>query len=512
MVIVTYCRVSTEEQSKSGYSLPEQRRECLARARAIAAQLGATPQIYEFEDAASGEVLDRPGLEACRTFIRQQPVNYFVCLDPDRFSRSLFLQLLVTDEIERAGIQLVFVQHNYESTPEGRLFYQMRGAIAEFEKAKIKERSTRGRKGKLAQGGIPNRVEPWGYLWDSSASTLRINPTQAPLVQQMFEWYADGWSYQRIADRLLELGVPPASRGQTWYRTAIQRMLKNSVYVGRLVLNRWDCAGLGVLKQLPREKRGRSLTMSLKPEDQWVTVTVPAIISEDLWRRAQAQHAGRTRLMQRGVGLLSGLCTCGLCGRKVHYMGDPTYRYLRCAGRYPHLRDARPDLRNAEPCPWTDVKSAGIERGIWDRVCQWLRDPTELARAQALQIEQRPVDQVAQRRAAEVERELAARRDEHRRVYRMAAKGLAPDDVDQDLERLKGQIKALEAEMAGLNAALEPANSQSAADVAAGLEAFAAQIGDELDSLELPDRQRLVRLLLRQVTVWPDGRWEYTLK
>jgi site-specific DNA recombinase len=509
IIAVLYYRVSTEEQGKKGFSLPEQRRECLAKAQSLAAAKGAQLQIYEFEDTASGEILDRPGLTACRTFIRSNLAHYFVCLDPDRFSRSLFNALLVTQEIEQRGLELVFVQHDYQNTPEGRLFYQLRGAVSEFEKAKIQERAARGRKGKLAAGGIPNRVQPWGYQWDSVAKTLRIDEKAAPWVVRMFELYADGASYQRIADEFTALGVPPC-RSQCWYKTAIQRMLRNPVYKGDLVLNKWDCTGLGPLKRVPREKR-RPLTMTPKSQEEWVTVRVPAIISEELWQRAQTQNQNRTRLMQRGVGLLSGLCVCGLCGNRVHYMGDPKHRYLRCIARYPRLRDARPDLRKTPACTWTDVKSAGFERAIWTRVGRWLEDPEALSRERKHQQEAATQAEAPDQRVAFLQQELAARKDEHRRVFYLAAKGLAPEGVERDLERLQAQVKALEAELESITARHQRNQAEEAAEMASIAE-LAAQVQGELDSLDLQGRQKVVRALIRQVIVWPVGRFDYTLK
>lgn len=509
VVAVLYYRVSTEEQGKKGFSLPEQRRECLTRAQSLAAGRTAELKVFEFEDTASGEVLDRPGLTACREFIRKNTVHYFICLDPDRFSRSLFNALLVTQEIEQRGLDLVFIQHDYQNTPEGRLFYQLRGAVSEFEKAKILERSARGRKGKLASGGIPNRVKPWGYEWDTKAKTLRIDEKQAPWVIRMFEMYADGASYQKIADEFTALEVPPP-RGKCWYKTAIQRMLKNPVYKGELVLNRWDCSGLGPLKKVPKEKR-RALTMPLKPEDQWVTVQVPAIVTEELWQRAQSQNQNRTRLMQRGVGLLSGLCVCGLCGQRIHYAGEAKYRYLRCIGRYPHLRDARPDLREVPACKWTDVKSNSIEAGIWDRVHVWLKDQNELARERREQAEAAAIAPESDERVRQLEEHLASRKEEHRRVFYLAAKGLAPEGIEKDLERLLAQVKALESELAAVTAKQKYWQVSSDVELA-DWAAMASLVGDELDALELSGRQKVVRALIRQVTVWPDGRFAYALK
>jgi site-specific DNA recombinase len=504
---VLYYRVSTEEQGKRGYSLPEQRRECRAKAEAMATQQGARLEVYEFEDTASGEVLERPGLEACRAFLRNKTTQarYFVCLDPDRFARSLFLQLLVTEEIEKLGLKLVFVQHDYQNTAEGRLFYQMRGAISEFEKAKIKERTSRGRRGKLAAGEIPNRVQPWGYFWDKQAKTLKIDPDTAPWVQQVFRWYLDGWSYLRIAAKLTGLGVPGPG-GAVWYRRTIQRVLQNSVYVGKLVVNKWDAAGRTPVRNLPRTKR-QALTAHLKAESEWVTIPVPSLVSEEDWVRVRLQHQNRTRLSQPGVGLLSGLCLCGLCGATMHYAGTPRRRYLRCIGRYPHFRDGRRRVNNLAPCTLPNLRAERFEAEVWNRIKHWLKGREELERAQEAQRAKKAPVPTDTARIDLLKTELAERQAEHRRMFRLFVKGVAPAGTEAELERLAAQIKSLGQEVAALtheHDEPEPVAPESLAD----LFALADQVDEELDSLILEGRQRVVRHILRGITINPDCTWD----
>lgn len=508
LVAVLYYRVSTEEQGRRGFSLPEQRRECLARARALAEEPGAHLQVYEFTDTASGEILERPGLEACRDFLARNRADLFVCLDPDRFSRSLSNQLLVADEIERCGVRLVFVQHNYEQSPEGRLFFQMRGAISEFEKSKIVERTRRGRRGKLAAGGIPNYIPVYGYIWNQKTKSLETDPEKAPWVRRIFEWYADGWSYKAIADKLMALGVRSARRDH-WSKTAVMRMVRNSTYVGQLVLNRWDCEGNGPLRSIPREQRGRPRTDRLKPPEEWVTVAVPSIIDEDLWNRAQAQRSNRTRLMQRGVALLSGLCYCGLCGGRVHYVGALAHRYFRCKNRYPHLLD--PTDRPARACRWRDIKSHQIDAVIWRRVVGWLQESEALKVERKRQLESAGTAAIVTGdHLTTLERELKTRREEQQRVFYLFAKGLAPMGAEADLQRLAGQIRALEAEVASTRvSSLVCAPSIKEQDDIGSLK---RALLERLGSLTLEQRQRVVRFLVERVIVWPDGRFDYVLK
>lgn len=82
MLAITYRRVSTEEQSRHGYSLAAQAEAC----EKIAREHGATQVLPISDDGVSGSVLDRPGLRQARDLIRSGQVQLFVCLDPDRKS------------------------------------------------------------------------------------------------------------------------------------------------------------------------------------------------------------------------------------------------------------------------------------------------------------------------------------------------------------------------------------------------------------------------------------------
>ncbi|HYG59122.1 MAG TPA: recombinase family protein, partial [Symbiobacteriaceae bacterium] len=160
LLIVIYLRVSTEEQAKKGYSLPEQRELCRKKARAIAEEHERSTgqrvelQLTEYVDDFGGDIAERPVLEEVREFVRNRRPAWFVCMDPDRFSRSLKLQLIVADDIEGQGTRIAFVQQDYDPDDMmSRAFFQFRGLMAELDKAKIVERTSRGKRGKVRAGG-----------------------------------------------------------------------------------------------------------------------------------------------------------------------------------------------------------------------------------------------------------------------------------------------------------------------------------------------------------------------
>lgn len=181
-MIGVYARVSTEEQARSGFSINFQVREGKKKA-------GTDDVRLYLDEGVSGEFLERPGLNDLRRDVKDGIITKVICLDPDRLARKLMLQLIITDEFERRGVELVFINGEYAKTPEGQLFYSMRGAIAEFEKAKINERMSRGRREKASQGKVIRNAYTYGYDYDKEKSQYVINDQEARVVQLIFNLF-----------------------------------------------------------------------------------------------------------------------------------------------------------------------------------------------------------------------------------------------------------------------------------------------------------------------------------
>src|SRR5215471_13722150 len=157
-----YARVSTEDQGK-GYSIPTQIEAC----QRLAQQEGySVPESHIFVDEGiSGTTLDRPALRHLRDLVATQAVAAVIILDPDRLSRKMGKLLVLTDELQAANIPLLCVSHPVEYGPEGMLFFQMRGVIAEYEREKALERMARGRMGRVKQGYYAGGTIPYGYKY-----------------------------------------------------------------------------------------------------------------------------------------------------------------------------------------------------------------------------------------------------------------------------------------------------------------------------------------------------------
>lgn len=325
-MIAIYARVSTEEQVHKGYSLQDQVRECV--------KLASSDDTKQFVDQGqSGEFLERPALSVMRTEIAQGLITKVICLDPDRLSRKLMHQLLLAEEFDHYGVTLQFVTGDYQQTPEGALFYSLRGAIAEFEKAKITERMSRGRIEKARQGKVLRDFQVYGYEYDKTSQQFVVNPLEAAVVRKIFALFLrprkdiDGIS--AIARYLTQQQIPTKRGAAKWHRQVIRQILMNPIYIGKFYQNRWDTRGM-----LANRYTDKKVSMKEKPPEEWIEISCPPIVSQDVFNQAQAllEQSRRRWAGRRTDYLLSGLLRCGLCGttmigRHSHAWGKDVFYY-----------------------------------------------------------------------------------------------------------------------------------------------------------------------------------------
>ncbi len=364
-MIGIYARVSTEEQARSGYSLQDQLRECRNKA--------GTSEVIEYVDeGVSGEFLDRPALTKLRQDVREGLISRLICLDPDRLSRRLMNQLLISDEIEKYA-QLEFVNGEYLQNPEGRLFYQMRGAISEFEKAKITERFSRGRREKARQGRVVRDYKVYGYDFDPGKSRLIINKYEANIVKLIFDLFTAKSDIKTagingIALYLTAMKIPTKRGAKVWHRQVVRQVLMNRTYVGEFYQNRWNTEGMLGNKFKEREQR---VPMRTRPKPEWILVSCPRIIDDEQFEYAQnLLKVSRQRWAgsRKHRYLLSGLVRCGSCGNTM------TGRRAKNWGKYIYQYSDLKNTAGAKSKGCGKRISAGVlEVMVWEEVLGWLK-------------------------------------------------------------------------------------------------------------------------------------------
>ena len=206
---VLYARVSTDAQQKEG-TIESQ---VLELKRQIAAAGDVLVREY-VDDGYSGSLLDRPGLEALRRDVRTPLFDAVYFLDTDRIARDVAYQTIILGELLKYGKQIIIKGRDYVNNPENKFTVTVLGAVAELERAKIIERTTRGRLHRLRMGELSsNGHRIYGYDYVRKTATapaaLVINEEQAPVVRSIFEMFASGrFGLVTISRSLEERRVP----------------------------------------------------------------------------------------------------------------------------------------------------------------------------------------------------------------------------------------------------------------------------------------------------------------
>src|ERR1700739_2446770 len=186
-----YARVSSDKQREEN-TIASQTAALVALARA---QQFDVPKEWVFEDDGySGANLVRPGLERVRDLAAEGLIQAVLIYAPDRLSRRYAHQILLIEELARAGVETVFIRAPRSSTPEDELLVQFQGMIAEYERAQILERSRRGKRHRARQGQVSVLSgAPFGYRYvrksEQSAAYYEINEVEAPVVRSVYELY-----------------------------------------------------------------------------------------------------------------------------------------------------------------------------------------------------------------------------------------------------------------------------------------------------------------------------------
>lgn len=201
-----------------------------------------------------------------------------IVYDPDRLPRNLWHQLLLAEELERCEVKLLIVSHPLELSPEGWMFFQMRGALAEYERAKLLERSRRGKVGRIQTGYTWGSGVPFGYRYVGEPRKGRwdVDDEEAAIVRRIFTMCINGMSTPGIATQLTAERLPtPSERSRNrrtckvlppgvWGQQPARQMLRNTAYKGDAI---WG-----------KQQSVTKTTRRPRPEHEWVRLAVPPII------------------------------------------------------------------------------------------------------------------------------------------------------------------------------------------------------------------------------------------
>ncbi|MBR1654483.1 MAG: recombinase family protein [Clostridia bacterium] len=299
-----YLRVSTEDQAREGFSLPEQKERL---------EMFCKFKNYEivdyYEDAGISAKTGnyRPEFERLKEDIKAKKVNTIVALKLDRITRSIYDWENLMTFLDDNDAYLDCVNDEINTTnANGKMISRLLMSVSQNEIERTSERTKIGLAGAIKSGHIPH-IAPLGYKHEDKK--LVIDYATKDIVVKIFDLYYNGYSYKKISNILNNEQV----LGKTnWRDSTIVTILENEIYKGDFV-------------------HGKRTKHPVYYEN-----VVEPIVSKDMWEDCQVQKKKNSRSYQRTLiylylqKLKCPKCSRILGGKATTKKNGNTYFYYYC--------------------------------------------------------------------------------------------------------------------------------------------------------------------------------------
>ena len=511
-VAAIYARVSSERQREEGTVASQ-----LAGLRELAEQRGllVCEDLVFCDEGFSGATLTRPALERLRDRAAEACFEVLLCHAPDRLARRYAYQVLLLEELARAGVEVVFARGGEQSgSPEDELLRQFQGMIAEYERAQIRERTRRGKLHRARTGHQAVMAgAPYGYRFvkktDLTDGYWEINESEAEVVREVFRRYTEEQvAIAELARWLTAQEIPTRTGKRVWDRSTVWGMLRNPAYHGQAAYGKTKVADRhGKPTRTTRargERRGRRQIRLDEPVEQWTFIPVAPLVTDEQFALAQERLSSNARFAKRNTKsptLLQGILVCRECGYACYRTSTRTTNkriyYYRCIGsdNYRHI--------GGRVCHSRPIRADELDRLVWDEVRQLLENPA-LVRAEIdRRLQALRTEHPAARRREALERDLTRAAGAIERLIEAYQEQLISlNELRARMPTLRKRQTTLQAQLEALDAELHDAESYL--KLADTLEGFLTRLNDGLDQLTLEEQQRILRLVVREVLIGGD--------
>jgi len=512
-VAAIYARVSSERQ-RQDQTIGSQ--TVGLRELAVERGLLVTEDLVFEDEGFSGASLQRPALERLRDRAAEGAFEILLCHAPDRLARRYAYQVLLLEEFARVGVEVCFAKEPERGgTPEDELLRQFQGMIAEYERAQIRERSRRG-KAHRARGGSQAVMSgaPYGYRYVRKSQQMdafyEIDEGEAEIVREIFDRYTErGESIADIARALSKKGVLTRTGKHVWDRSTVWAMLRNPAYHGQAAFGKTQTTGQRAKPTRPvrarGERHGRRETRRDVAPEQWTSIPVPALITDETFELAQArlqENKHYAKRNSREPALLKGILVCRDCGYACWRTSARTTKrliyYYRCIGSDNYR------FAGGRVCSNRPIRADELDALVWGEVEQLLSDPTLITAEIERRLTALRTESPAAHRRDGLERELARVKAGSARLIEAYQEQLITlDELRARMPTLRKRETTITAQLHALDAELHDAETYL--QLAENLEGFLARLAATSENSTIAERRRVVQLVVREVLIGDDG-------
>jgi site-specific DNA recombinase len=503
-----YARVSSEQQREEN-TIASQTASLIEFAKTPDLEV---PEEWVFEDEGySGATLERPGLERVRDLAAEGHIQIVLIYAPDRLSRKYAYQILLIEELAHHGVETLFVKAPQGDSAEDQLLVQFQGMIAEYERAQILERSRRGKRHRAHTGEISVLSgAPYGYRYirktDEAPAAYTVYEAEARVVQRIYELYTvQGVSIGEITRRLNAGGIPTRKRECSLGTLDCLGGTAQPAYRGVACFGKTRVSTRSRMMR-PQRRRGvivPSVTVGHeRPREEWIEIPVPALVTEESFARAQEllqENKIRSRRRTIEPSVVQGLVSCQKCGyafsRTSTYTSARKIHYYKCIGFDGWRKLGGPVCDNRRL-----VRQDLLDQIVWAEVIRLLEDPTLIQQELDRRLAAARASDPTKKREQSLQRELIQVGKGIERLLTAYQEGLLSiEQLRQRMPALRNREQMLRSE---LQAITEQINDRAAfLRLAETLTAVLARLRSNAETLDVAERQRIVRLVVKEVLV-----------
>ena len=378
--VAGYIRVSSDEQAKEGYSPQTQQEKIKDFVKKNGYRLDKR-HIY-IDLGRSGGTENRPELQRLLANARNKEFDAVIVYRMDRFFRNLRLLLNTVDELRNIGIGFVSVSEPFDtSTPTGRAMFANAGVFAEWMREIGLESRNEGMIKAMRAGKYLSGTSPYGYDRDEKTRRLKRNRKEGAVIKMIFNWLvSEELSEHKIQQRLNGMNIPTKfdhlgrtklkNKKNWWSKRTIGRILRNEIYSGTFYYRKF----------ISSNRIGQ--VNNLRPKEDWVEMKTPAIISEELFERAQKQLDKNRDFSPRRTlvkYVFQHKIICGYDGRRWQSAcrgekgGWKAVKYYFCPGTRPSITPVK--------CPSSSLSESKIAPVVWKSLVGLLKHPEATMKA-----------------------------------------------------------------------------------------------------------------------------------
>ncbi|ADH98338.1 recombinase family protein [Salisediminibacterium selenitireducens] len=278
--------------------------------------------VYIDQSVSGKDAMKQQGLQRLIRHAKEKRIDFILIKSVSRLTRNAEQVIQIVKELKEAGVGIYFEQQQIDTSVRYNEFLLSTYAALGQETIEHMGQAIRWGKEKKAKKGQAHLVPKYGYtIQKGSGKPYQIQPEEAAVVKQIFDWFEEGKGFTAISRELKQLGIPSPTGKETWHPSSVRRLLGSSTYSGTIISG----------------KDPQPYMFSNMKEEQDLVIienACPAIVSKEQFQRVQVRLSKKETTYTKGkrtVHPFQGRLLCHHCDATLNrYKPNPRTCKFKC--------------------------------------------------------------------------------------------------------------------------------------------------------------------------------------